>query len=334
MRLLRYISIILCIFLIGFYIYSNSPHYQIMKGEIFGTYYNIKIRTDHKDKKLHSKIKQRLQQINAQMSVFETESEISKINRMKANVAIKLSPEMSKVLKAAADVCKKSNGRFDPTLGLLVNMWGFGPDCSKAEPSKKELKKALKTVGFNKLKFDRNFKTLRKSHSGTNINLSAIAKGYAVDEIAALLDDAGYTDYVVEIGGEIKTKGLRSPEGVAWTVGIKKPTKDSAENAIIMSLSNMAVATSGNYRNFYERDGKIVAHTISSTTGAPVETDVLSVSVFHDSCMYADAYATAIMALGVEKGLALANKNKLKVVIFDTDFKPHYSKAAETILTE
>lgn len=334
MRLFRYISIILCILFIGFYIYRSSPHYQIIKGEIFGTYYNIKIRTDRKDKSLRQKIKQELDMVDARMSVFNTDSEISKINQAKAGRHIPLSPELKSVLKAADEVYKKSAGAFDPTLGLLVNMWGFGSAAPEREPSDNEIRRALKTTGFNKLRFGHAYKSISKKHAGTCINLSAIAKGYGVDRIAALLDGEGYTDYVIEIGGEIKTRGERSPESGAWTVGIRKPSKNSSENAFVLSLSNLAVATSGNYRNFYQKDGRIVAHTLSAKTGKPVETDVLSASVFHDSCMYADAYATAIMAMGVEKGLAFADKHKLKVILFDNNFTPRFSKEAAEIFAE
>lgn len=334
MRLFRYISIILCILFIGFYIYKSSPHYQIIKGEIFGTYYNVKIRTDRKDQSLRQKITRELNKIDAQMSIFNKDSEISKINQAKAGKYITLSPELKSVFKAADEVYKKSAGAFDPTLGALVNIWGFGPLTQSDVPSEKDIGQALKTTGFNKLRFGHAYKSISKKHSGTYINLSAIAKGYGVDRIAALLDEEGYADYIVEIGGEIKTKGQRSPESGTWTVGIRKPSKSSSENALVLSLSNMAVATSGNYRNFYQKDGRIVAHTLSAKTGKPVETDVLSASVFHDSCMYADAYATAIMAMGVEKGLALADKYKLKVILFDNNFTPRFSKEAAKIFAE
>lgn len=334
MRLFRYISIILCILFIGFYIYRSSPHYQIIKGEIFGTCYNIKIRTDNKDKALPQKIRQELEKVDSQMSVFNQNSEISKINQAQAGRHIPLSPELKFVLKAADEIYKKSSGAFDPTLGLLVNMWGFGPAAQGREPSDNEIRRALKTTGFNKLRFGHAYKSIAKKHAETYLNLSAIAKGYGVDKVAELLDKEGYADYVIEIGGEIKTRGQRSPESGAWTVGIRKPSKESSENALVLSLSNMAVATSGNYRNFYQKDGKIVAHTLSAKTGRPVETDVLSASVFHDSCMYADAYATAIMAMGVEKGLAFADKYKLKVILFDNNFAPRFSKEAAKIFAE
>lgn len=333
MRIFRYISILLCILLIGFCIYQNSPHYQIIQGKIFGTYYNIKIRTNNKNNALREKVEAKLHDINKQMSVFEDDSEISRINKSAAGMEIALSENMRDVMRAADKVYRQSGGWFDPTLGRLVDMWGFGAG-ERREPADEEIKEAMKSVGFSRLKFSDDFQKLTKTQNETYINLSAIAKGYGVDEVAAVLEREGCHDYIVEIGGEIKARGFRSAAKEAWNIGINKPVAGSSENSMVISLSNLAVATSGNYRNFYQKDGKTFAHTISFQTGRPVLSDALSVSVFHESCMYADAYATAIMAMGVEKGLAFADKNKLKVIIFDNEFKPQLSEAAKTIFTE
>lgn len=332
MRIFHYISILLFILGIGVFIYQYSPHYQIIKGDTFGTYYNIKIKTDNKNNEIKGKIKDKLKEIDNIMSVFNAESEISKINQTPAKQRIELSPSLREVIKASDKVYWQTNGYFDPSLGRLIDLWGFGPS-SKVTPTAEEIKQALKSSGFNKLKFANDFQYITKTNSQTVINLSAIAKGWAVDEIARLLDDEGYKDYIVEIGGEIKTKGYREHDE-PWSIGINKPMANSSDNIMVMSLSNMAVATSGNYRNFYSSDGKIIGHTISFVTGEPVETDVASVSVFHDSCMMADAYATAIVAMGVEKGLEFANRQKLKVVIFDHEFNQHLSKSARKIFSE
>ena len=333
MRLFQYISIMLCIFLIGFYIYQNSPHYQIIKGDIFGTYYNIKIRTDIKNKELSNNIKAKLKDIDSTMSAFKDDSELSVINKLSARKKLKLSPQMSKIMQASRKVYNLSEGWFDPSLGRLIDIWGFGP-VAASTPDETEINKALASSGFDKIKSSDNFKTIYKTNSAVSLNLSAIAKGYAVDKISELLDEKGYTDYIVEIGGEIKVKGARSPESQSWNVGINKPTAESYENAMVVSISNISVATSGNYRNFYKKGGQIFSHTISHKTGKPAVTDALSVSVFHDSCMYADAYATAIVAMGIEKGLKFADKNKLKVIIFNNKFEPVLSKAAQQIFVE
>jgi len=331
MRIFHYVSIVLFTIIVGAFIYQYSPHYYIIKGKIFGTYYNIKIKTDNKDARLKDEISQRLAEINSLMSVFEKDSEISLINEAPARQKIELSSDMSKVIKAADKVYRQTDGYFDPSLGRLIDLWGFGASSAR-EPSDDEIKQALKNSGFNKLKFSRDFRYLTKTNSQIMLNLSAIAKGWAVDEIAALLDNKGYNDYVVEIGGEIKTKGFREENGEAWTIGINRPTAHSSDNIMVISLSNMAVATSGNYRNFYSHDGRVLGHTISHQTGEPVESDVASVSVFHDSCMMADAYATAIVAMGIERGLQFANRHNLKVMIFDKDLKRYLSDKAAQIL--
>ncbi len=331
MRIFHYISILLFTMVIGALIYMYSPCYQIIKGQIFGTYYNIKIKTDKKDSQLKNEISQRLAEINSLMSVFEKDSEISLINLAPAQQKIELSSDMSKVIKASDLVYRQTEGYFDPSLGKLIDLWGFG-SSKPSEPSTTEVKQALKNSGFNKLRFSKDFRYLIKNNSQIMLNLSAIAKGWAVDEIALLLDKKGYSDYMVEIGGEIKTKGFREENGEPWTIGINRPSAHSSDNIMVISLSNMAVATSGNYRNFYSRDGRILGHTISHLTGEPVESDVASVSVFHDSCMMADAYATAIVAMGIERGLKFANRHNLKVMIFDQDLKRYLSNEAAQIL--
>ena len=234
---------------------------------------------------------------------------------------------MREVIKATDKVYWQSQGYFDPTLGQLIDLWGFG-SAKSVNPSADEVKQALRSAGFNKLKFSKDFQYITKTNSQTKLNLSAIAKGWATDEIAKLLDSEGYNNYIVEIGGEIKTKGYREQEE-PWSIGINRPLSGATDNIMVVSLSNMAVATSGNYRNFYSADGKVLGHTISYKTGEPVETDVASVSVFHPSCMMADAYATAIVAMGVAKGLEFANHQKLKVIIFDNEFNQHLSQSAQ-----
>lgn len=333
MRILKYISIFSLVLVLFVFVYNNSPRYQIIKGEIFGTFYSIKIRTDKHDKSLKSDIKQKLNEINSQMSVFNENSEINKINNAPTNKYIQISSDMSNVLKASHGVWLKSGGFFDPTLGKIIDIWGFGT-AENTNSESINLKKVMQGVGMNKLKFSSNFQKVKKTNSQTKLNLSAIAKGYAVDEISALLDMKGYNNYVVEIGGEIKTKGVRAEPDIAWNIGINKPQSENGDNSLVLSLSNIAVATSGNYRNFYKKNGRTYAHTISHQTGQPVESDILSVSVFHNSCMYADAYATAILAMGLTKGIKFADKNKLKVIIFDNKMNKLYSDEAKKSFSE
>ena len=325
MRLLTVVSILLCLIAAGWYILSGSSSQQVIEGQIFGTYYKVKINAPRVEPALAGKIAARLEEVDRIMSVFREDSELSAINRAPADTEISLSPDMQAVMRAADEIYRRSHGAFDPTLGRLIDMWGFGSG-RKSNPSTAEINAALASAGFDKLRFSDNFSKLRKTTTA-EINLSAIAKGFGVDAVAAILDNAGYTDYIVEIGGELKARGTRDGS-LPWNIGINRPAAGATDNILVLSLSNMAAATSGNYRNFYRRDGLIFGHTISSQTGRPAQTDVLSASVFDASCMYADAYATAIVAMGLEAGKNFAEENNLPVIIFDNNFQPHFSTAA------
>lgn len=193
----------------------------------------------------------------------------------------------------------------------------------------------LKYTGFDKLKFADGYSRVKKSNDNIYINLSAIAKGYGVDRIAKLLEDEGYTDFVVEIGGEVVARGSRSEEEKGWKIGVVKPA-ETPETAFVADLRNAAVATSGDYRNYYYKDGKKYSHTISPKSGYPVEHNLASVTVFDDNCMDADALATAAMSMGETKALKFAADNNLALVMFvreeDGSLKTLVSDKARKIL--
>ena len=337
MRILRYFSIFFVIAYAAWYFYAGDKPYQNINGQTMGTYYNIKIRTRKEDNMLPQRINQRLEELNREMSVFDSESEISRINSAKAGEWIELSPEMSKVMKDSAKVWRLSNGAFDPTVGRLVDLWGFGASAPQKAPTEAEIKEVLKYTGFDKLKFADGYTRVKKSNDNIYINLSAIAKGYGVDHIAKLLEDEGYTDFIVEIGGEVVARGNRSEEEKGWKIGIVKPV-ETPENAFVASLKNAAVATSGDYRNYYYKDGKKYSHTISPQNGHPVEHNLASVTVFDDNCMNADALATAAMSMGETKALKFAADNNLALVMFvrqeDGSLKTLVSDKAKKILGE
>lgn len=314
MRIFKLISILLVLGVAGIYVYENKSGPQTFEGNIFGTSYRIKVKTPEKDSSLSDKIKTVLNRVNTRMSVFESESEISKINRAGTETVV-LSPEMSYLLYHAEEVFRKSGGAFDPTVGKLVSLWGFGPEHPQRIPDAKEIDEALKYAGFDKLMFNKDYTKLRKKFPQTELNLSAIAKGYAVDEVARLLEENGYKDYMIEIGGEIKTAGTKDDRGNLWNIGLAVPEKNSRNNLMVLELTDVGIATSGDYRNFFQKDGKKYAHTILPQTGRPAENDLASATVFHDSCMLADAYATAIMALGGQKGMLFAEEQNLPVIL-------------------
>ncbi len=338
-KLLKYSFFVLLAVTIFFYYRFSRQPYQIMTGETMNTYYRIKIRSPKENNLLHNSIKKELQRITEEMSVFDSNSELSIINKEENGDWIELSSEMSEVMKTAYTAYNESNGYFDPTVGCLVDLWGFGTSNSTQKiPEEDRIKEALKNTGFNKLRFSHNFTRIKKTNPEVKINLSAIAKGYAVDRIAALLDENGYTDYIVEIGGEVKAKGKRKDDYNGWNVAVVKPNTQTNENAYIVPLKNYAVATSGDYRNFFYYNNKRYSHTISPKTGYPVEHNLASATVFDKTCAKADALATAIMAMGEKQGLQFANDNKLFVILFvreeGNEYKALLSNEAKKQLEE
>ncbi len=315
MRLFKIFSIFVLVMAAAIYYHEHSSRFQTLSGKIFGTYYNIKINTPIKNNTLESKVKVILNEVNTTMSMFDPKSDISRINHDESGKPQQLAPQLSYLFKNAAKVYTESGGAFDPTVGPLVNLWGFGVDTVVKIPSESKIAEVLPHVGFDKLLFSDDFTTLQKTNAQVYIDLSAIAKGYGVDRIAEMLHTEGYHDFVVEIGGEVRVSGTR--DGLnPWSVGITKPSAEGSRNAFVLDLTDYAVATSGDYRNFFFSGGRRYAHTISARTGRPVEHNLASVTVFYPNCMLADAYATAIMALGEKNGLEMAEKLNLPVLLF------------------
>lgn len=308
--------------LAGILIYiSRTQHkFQVMTGETMNTYYKISVRTSQENTLLHNKIKAELQQINNEMSVFENMSDISEFNKS-GGEWVDVPENLAQVLKSAYQVYQQTNGYFDPSVGHLVDIWGFGKNKTIKVPSEEEIAAAKKMVGMNKISFSKDFSRAKKSVPEISLNLSAIAKGYGVDRITKVLEDAGYKDFIVEIGGEVVARGNRSDKDEGWNIGIAKPENLSAEGnssdlyEYVVRLKDMAVATSGDYRNYFYVGDKKYSHTIDPKTGYPVEHDLASVTVFHKDCMKADALATGIMSMGEEKGLEFANNNKIAVIM-------------------
>jgi len=280
-----------------------------------GTTYSIRIVDRIKSDRLiiiKGVVDKKLIEINQSMSTYIPNSELSRLNKLKANQNFILSKGLSKVMRKAWDIAKLTNGAFDPTVGALVNRWGFGPNARANPPSESEVKVLRERVGYKKLIW-LDEKTVKKVIRDLYIDLSAIAKGYGVDEVSDLLWSMGLKHTMVEIGGEIKTRGLNQ-KGQNWRLGIESPFKDKGILRVA-KLSNMSIASSGNYRNFYQIDGEVYSHTIDPRTGYPVKGAVLASSTISHSCMEADAWATALMVLG-QSGLELAqNRGVASLVI-------------------
>lgn len=321
-----------------FYYSRMSGRFQIMSGETMNTYYRITVRDGRGDTLLHNEIKNELQQINNEMSVFENMSDISQFNKNTDSGWIDVPENLAKVLKEAYRVYTLTGGYFDPSVGKLVDLWGFGSSKTYKIPTEEEIAATKKQTGFNKINFSRDFRKARKSSQDVTLNLSAIAKGYAVDRIAGLLEQNGYGDFIVEIGGEVRAKGNRSKKEKGWNVGVAKPESGQEEQyEYIVKLQNSSVATSGDYRNYFYIDDKRYSHTIDPKTGYPVEHNLASVSVFAENCMSADALATGIMSMGEVKGLEFANNNRISAIMFvhtDDGFNVLVSNEAKKMLKQ
>ena len=243
---------------------------------------------------------------NLSLSTYIPTSEISRFNTGSDCFEFE-SEYFLPVLEASKKVYEISGGAFDPTVGPLVNSWGFGPEKSMA-PDSSKVDSLLVLVGYNKIHFDEN--KVCKDISGMKLDFSAVAKGYAVDVLAAYLETKGIKNLMVEIGGELICKGTKN-DSVPWRTAIEDPEVGPYERKIlsVVQLKDRAVATSGNYRNYYVKDGKKYVHTINPATGYPIIHNLLSASAFADNCMLADAYATAFMVLGVEKTKEVLSKD-------------------------
>ncbi len=279
-------------------------------GRTMGTVYSIKIITGYFEglDGLKQEIDDRLDEINRSMSVYIKDSEISLFNQSAPRKPLAVSEDFLMVIKTAKKLYRQTEGSWDGTVGPLVDLWGFGTAGHNRQiPPGEEIKRYLLKTGFDNIEVIEN-KYLSKKTSGISIDLGSIAKGYGVDQIAKLIKGKGIKNYLVEIGGEVYAEGYRK-DGGKWRIGINKPGKGAPFNQIykIVSLRNKAMATSGDYRNFFEKNGKIYSHVIDPKTGYPVSNQVVSVTIIADSCTYADGLATAVMVMGPQKGIDLIN---------------------------
>lgn len=277
-----------------------------------GTTYSVKFSSNESDldqNKIHQDIDKILVHVNALMSTYIPTSEISRLNQSKKDIWFPIHKDFFHVLSFSMDVAKKTQGSFDPTLGPLVNLWGFGPDGKRKVPSKDELENTMSVVGHDKIELDQKNMAVKKSLDKVYVDLSASAKGYGVDAVSDYLLAKGIHNFMVEIGGEIRTSG--QTKGRSWRIAIEAPHPDIVHESYqkVLPISNKALATSGDYRNFFVEGGKKYSHTIDFKTGKPARHTLASVSVVDESsCMKADAWATAFMAMGPVKAFELAEK--------------------------
>ena len=299
---------------------QGTDSYQKDSGFVFGTSYNI---TYNYGENLKDEIEKVLKDVDNSLSPFNEKSTITAINN---NEYPEIDDMFYEVFNISKDVNKETDGAFDITVAPLVNAWGFGFKSGNM-PAEDSIKQILQYVGFEKL--DLIGRIVKKKDPRMMLDCSAVAKGYGVDQVALMLDEKGIKNYMVEIGGEIVAKGV-SQKKQPWRIGVTKPTDDSLsvnnELETVLQLTDIAMATSGNYRNFYYKDGKKYAHTIDPKTGKPVQHNVLSATVLAPSCARADAYATSFMVLGLEKAQEILSRHKeLKAYLIYTNDKGEYS---------
>ena len=286
-----------------------------LTGLTMGTLYTVKvvrIPAGLTRAAIHRKIADRLERINALMSTYRADSEITRFNRDRGTAWFSVAPETALVVAAAQSISRLTHGAFDVTVEPLVNLWSFGPEARPdTVPSDAAIAERRARVGYDNLEVRRTPPALRKHRPDVEIDLSAVAKGYGVDQVAARLEELGITHYLVEIGGEVRAHGERA-DGSAWAVGIERPST-SLERRVseVLRLRNQAAATSGDYRNYFEQDGQRYSHTIDPRTGRPVTHTLASVTVVAPDCMHADALATAFLVLGPDAGFDLARQHDL-----------------------
>lgn len=289
------------------------------EGNIFGSFYQLTIMdplTLGQSQALEEGFLAELESVDQAMSTYRDDAELIAFNEAPLNEWQPLSNELIEVLAISQSVAETSHGAFDITIGDVVNLWSFGPEARpETVPSDEALTEQLAKVGFDAVEIDTQAMQARRTRD-VFVDLSGVAKGHGTDRVAAYLDQQGIEHYLVNLGGDLIAKGQRdTEEQTPWRIGIEVPEDGQQRAQHIIPLENMSVATSGDYRNYYEVDGERFSHTIDPRTGQPVAHRLVSVSVFHPSNAWADAWATALMVVGEEEAMQIAVDNNLKVLL-------------------
>jgi thiamine biosynthesis lipoprotein len=307
---LRLTLLVVCVFIFLYARNRPGPVNPRLQGQTMGTTYSVQLVGSRLKPKalerLQATIDQRLADINGRMSMFQADSELALFNAETNPVAVRVSPELFRVVHFAWQLAEQTGGAFDPTVGPLVNLWGFGPDGRRLDvPSEDDVEAAQVRVGYQRLVLLPE-NQMQKKHPQMEVDLGSLAKGYAVDDISLFLTSAGYTNHLVEIGGETRVSGHNATGGL-WRIGIQRPNWQALPGMELEGIASMAggaLATSGDYQNFYEDlDGQLYCHIIDPRTARPVRHKLASVTVAAPACMTADALATALYVLGPDVGM-------------------------------
>ena len=300
---------------------SHAPSPEQFDGRTMGTTYSVTVASHPQSVRreaIQSVIDHVLDEVNRNLSTYDPGSDISRFNASATTDPIAVSPGLRAVAAIAGEVNAATGGAFDITVGPLVQAWGFGAGSRAAQviPGTDEIDRLRAKVGFDRLELGADGRSLRKTVPALQLDVNGIAPGYAVDLIAERFDALGVEDYLVELGGEVRAHG-RSPRGRPWRVAVEAPMSGERRPYALVELDGVAVSTSGDYRDFREVNGRRLSHTIDPRTGAPVTHALASVSVAHRSAALADAYATALMVLGPEAGMALAGRLGLAALFIE-----------------
>jgi thiamine biosynthesis lipoprotein len=312
---------------------APRAHEWTVTGPAFGTTFTVKVIAEDDEAEVRSriaaKIREEVEAVDLAMSTYRSDSEIVAFNSHGVE-DFRASAAMLEVVAEAQRVARLSGGAFDITVGPLVDAWGFGPAGLMEVPNQQTLLELLSITGYEQIELDSDAGLLRKRRPESRIDLSAIAKGYSVDRVAAAFIRAGLERFMIEIGGEVTARGRNAAGGV-WRIGIERPDADGRAVHVAVPLENLSLATSGDYRNFIERDGQRLSHTIDPRTGRPITHNLASVSVIHASCMTADALATALEVLGPDEGFTLAEELDLPALFLVRAAEGHFEERPSSV---
>jgi FAD:protein FMN transferase len=310
---------------------SHAPQQLAISGETMGTTYHVRYvsaNPQHNPERVKEAVDAVLVQVNARMSTYDPNSELSRFNQRLQTTPVVISRALEQVLRRALEIAVESDGALDVTVGPLVNLWGFGPQARPEKvPTDAELAAIRERVGYQLLTLENH--QISKLVPELYVDLSTIAKGYGVDRVALLLEQLEIQNYLIEIGGEMRMKGSK-PGAEPWRIAIEKPISTERSVQRVVELADAAVATSGDYRNYYERDGVRFSHIIDPHTGKPIQHNLVSVTVITSNCMDADAYATALTVMGPQRALEFAEQKQLAVLLITREedgFKEHTTTA-------
>lgn len=301
---------------------SPGPETIVISGDAFGTTYNVSIvetaEQSVDEAALKAAIEKTIAELNSEFSNWDPNSTVSKFNDHPSTDAFPVPADFLTFMDIAQQVHQDSNGYLDMTLAPLIDLWGFfKPGLDREPPSQADIDAALTLVGQDTLiKLDRDVPALIKAQPDVTLNLSAIAKGYGIDRLANDIEDHGFENFMVEVGGDLFARGMNA-QGRYWSLGLEKPVAGQRSLQQIVRLANQGMATSGDYRNYYEEDGVRYSHIIEPVSGRPVTHRTASVTVFADNATLADGWATALLAMGTEDGLGLADERGLAVIFID-----------------